>query len=135
MSLTSPTAFITQLDTQFRATASWTAMAGTTWYPSAPAGTTAPFAVFEATHRRVPYAEGARGLAQFDFAIAVTAAIAVGLLEQLAEDIISDLSGQFTGLAFRDFAHEISSDLGNEDIAAGRTTRTTVITGTAGLNP
>lgn len=134
MTLTNPTDFITQLDIQFRACASWTGTTQT-WYPAAPSGSTLPFAVYESTQRRVAYAEGARGLPQNDFAIAISAALTVGQMECLAEDIIRELGEQFTGLPFRDLSYDIASDLGDAKSAGGCTARTVVITGTAGLNP
>ena len=133
MTLTNATDFITQLSAQYLLCTS--ASAHTTWYPSAPSGATAPFAVLESTQRRMKYAEGARGLPQNEFAIAITAALTVGQMESLAEDIIRELSEQFTGLPFNDLSYELSSDLGPEEIAGGATTRCVVISGTAGLNP
>lgn len=133
MTLTNATAFITQLDTQFRACASWTGTTQT-WFPSAPDGSTAPFAVYESTQRRTAYAEGARPLASNDFAIAIHAALTVGQMETLAENLINELGTQFTGLPFRDLNYELASDNGAAEIAGGETLRTIVITGTSGLN-
>ena len=133
MSLTNPPAFITQLDTQFRACASWTGTTQT-WYPSAPDSSTMPFAVYETTQARSAYAEGARPLPSNSFAIAITAALTVGQMETLAENLINELGTQFTGLPFRDLNYELSSDNGNAAIAGGETARTIVITGSSGLS-
>lgn len=134
MSLTNPPAFITQLDTQFRACASWTG--GTnTWYPIAPDASTLPFAVLETTQTRTPYAESTRGIANNDFVISITAALSVGQMETLAENIINELSSQFNGgLPFRSFSYDISSDIGYAEIAGGETSRVIAISGSAGLN-
>lgn len=134
MTLTNPTAYITQLDTQFRACASWTG--GTnTWYPFAPDGSALPFAVLESTQQRTPYAEGARGLPSNDFVIAISAALAVGQMETLAENIVNELSIQFNGgIPFRSFSYDLSSDIGAAEIAGGETSRTITISGTSGLN-
>jgi hypothetical protein len=134
MSLTNPPAFITQLDTQFRACASWTG-ATNTWYPSAPDGSALPFAVYETTQDRTPYAEGARGLASNEFVIAVSAVLSVGQMETLAESIINELSLQFNGgIPFRSFAYDLSSDIGAAEVAGGETSRTITITGSSGLS-
>lgn len=133
MSLTNPTAYITQLDTQFRACASWTGTTNT-WYPNAPEGTSRPYAVYESTQRRTAYAEGAVPLPSNDFAIAIHADLTVGQMETLAENIIEELGSQFNGgLPFRDLAYDLSSDIGEQAEAGGQTTRTIVITGTTGL--
>lgn len=134
MTLVNPTAFITQLDTQFRACASWTG--GTnTWFPNAPDASALPLAVLESTQSRTPYAEGARGLPQNDFVIAISAALTVGQMELLAENIINELSTQFNGgLPFRDFSYDLSSDIGAAEDAAGETYRTVTISGSAGLS-
>ena len=132
MSLTNPSAFITQLDTQFRACASWTGTTNT-WYPSAPDGTSLPFAVYDAVSNRQRYAEGARGLPQNDFNISITAALTVGQMETLGENLVKELTEQYTGLYFRSVAYALSSDLGAAETAAGETGRTIVITGSCGL--
>jgi hypothetical protein len=134
MTLTNPTAFITQLDTQFRACASWTGTTQT-WYPTAPDGSTLPFAVYDATSSRTQYAEGAIGLPSTQFNIQITAVLTVGQMETLGENIVKELFSQFTGLPFRDINYSLSSDLGAAEVAGGETSRTIVISGSAGINP
>jgi hypothetical protein len=134
VTLTNAPAFITQLDTQFRACASWTGTTQT-WYPFAPDGTALPFAVYETTQTRQAYAEGARALPSNDFVIAITAALTIGQMETLAENIINELSVQFNGgIPFRSFSYDLSSDIGAAEIAGGETSRTITISGSAGLN-
>ena len=134
MSLTNAPAFITQLDLQFRACASWTG--GTnTWYPGAPDGSAYPFAVYDTTQTRTPYAESTRAIANNDFNISIAAVLSVGQMETLAENIINELSAQFNGgLPFRSFSYELSSDIGASEIAGGETARVIMISGSAGLN-
>lgn len=135
MTLTNATAIVTQLATQITACASWTPGLAGLWYPYAPKTTSGTFGVIEATARRVAYAEGARGLPQADFALAITGALTVGQMETLAESLIDELMKQFDGgLPFRDLSYDLSGDIGDQAAAGAVTTRTIVITGTAGLN-
>jgi hypothetical protein len=70
-----------------------------------------------------------------DFVIAITAALTIGQMETLAENIINELSVQFNGgLPFRSFSYDLSSDIGAAEIAGGETSRTITISGSAGLN-
>ena len=134
MSLTNAPAFITQLDTQFRACASWTGTTNT-WYPIAPDNSTLPFAVYDTTQTRTPYAESTRGIANNDFNISIAAVLSVGQMETLAENLINELSVQFNGgLPFRSFSYELSSDIGASEVAGGETARVIMISGSAGLN-
>ncbi len=105
MSLTNAPAIVTSLSTQLAACASWVGTNTNHWYPAAPDGSTAPFAVLDVQdRRRTIYASDAPGNFNGTLVISIfdsTTNRTIGQLETFGDTIHSELVAQVSGIAFR----------------------------------
>ncbi len=105
MSLTNAPAIVTSLSTQLAACSSWVGTNTNHWYPSAPDGTTPPFAVLDVQDRQrhiyaadaTPNFTGTLMISIFDS----NANRDIGELEAFGDTIMSQLLAQVSGIAFK----------------------------------
>lgn len=120
MTLTNPSAVITQLDVQLTACASWPG-GMTTWYPKK-TGATAdlPYAVLAETSRGVrPYAAGAGGIAGGVLEVHLHVTGTIGAVETLARTLLDELLAQQSGIVFNSSECGLSNEPTPGEIAAG----------------
>lgn len=122
MSLTNPPTSVSQLSTQLAACAGWVGGATNHWYPAAPNGSTAPFAVLdEVDVRRTRYAADVVGVRGGTLTVTIydtQAARTIGQLEDFARTIEGQLTAQVSGLIFGDSSISLVDDVQPGALAA-----------------
>ena len=123
MTLTNPTALITAVSNSLGSCAVWLAETGTIWYPSAPAGTAAPYAVIQpngTNYDRI--ATGSAGIpsGSVDVLFAFDASAKTqGQVELFCETIEEQIVSLQTGLFVRSATASLASDPDDEAVAGG----------------
>lgn len=135
MSLTNPTAMVSQLSTQLAACSTWGAVTTDHWYPDVDwASVSTRAAMLSDTRSLESYAAGASGIKSGVCTITIHHTThTIGQLEDFAQDILDELLAQQSGIPFLSGECGLSSDVQEAETAGGTVYRSITLSLPYGL--